>query len=97
MAELRAHDVVNQAQSVGDSSPSDVPATNIQTSRAGGDVEGTLISGTKFTNIQSQEDKPHPTFSLKQAETLPEGQTGGTPEHEGETQVHYSVLLITLG
>jgi hypothetical protein len=40
MADRSIQDVVNQAQSVGDPSPSDVPATTTDNTTTAGDVEG---------------------------------------------------------
>lgn len=54
MAEQSAHDVVNQARSVGDSSPSDVPALQSNKSNAFGDGENTTILTATSENLPKE-------------------------------------------
>lgn len=57
MAEQSTHDVVNQAQSVGDPSPSDVSALNPNYSNALGDSERTTALANTHTTSPSEPDK----------------------------------------
>ena len=57
MAEQSTHDVVNQARSVGDPSPSDVSALNPINSNAVGDVERIATSTSTHKDYSSESDK----------------------------------------
>jgi hypothetical protein len=61
MAEQSAQDVVNQAQSVGESSLSDVPASNTNDLQALGAVQGTTA-----TTILSENTTDHDTAASQE-------------------------------